>query len=130
MVRASGRVPERRSEPRKPTVPIIDKISNMGEGRKLKRLEELARLVTTYEPAEIGGRTGSVLEASHDRREARAPLSESPGPRCERNAHGRSQEQTTCRPADVRRLGRGYFAATRNHGVTRHGTDKFTTPAA
>src|SRR5437868_5704443 len=33
-----------------PTVPIIDKISNMGEGRKLKRLEELARLVNTYEP--------------------------------------------------------------------------------
>ena len=31
-------------------MPIIDKISNMGEGRKLKRLEELARLVTTYEP--------------------------------------------------------------------------------
>jgi preprotein translocase subunit SecA len=31
-------------------VPIIDKISNMGEGRKLKRLEELARLVNTYEP--------------------------------------------------------------------------------
>ena len=31
-------------------MPIIDKISNMGEGRKLKRLEELARLVNTYEP--------------------------------------------------------------------------------
>jgi preprotein translocase subunit SecA len=31
-------------------VPFIDKFSNMGEGRKLKRLEELARLTTTYEP--------------------------------------------------------------------------------
>ena len=31
-------------------MPIIDKISNLGEGRKLKRLEELARLVNTYEP--------------------------------------------------------------------------------
>ncbi len=31
-------------------MPIIDKISNMGEGRKLKRLEELARLVNTFEP--------------------------------------------------------------------------------
>ncbi|MDP9184740.1 MAG: preprotein translocase subunit SecA [Actinomycetota bacterium] len=31
-------------------MPIIDKFSNIGEGRKLKRLEELARLVTTYEP--------------------------------------------------------------------------------
>ena len=29
---------------------VIDKFSNIGEGRKLKRLEELARLVTTYEP--------------------------------------------------------------------------------
>src|SRR6185295_9529835 len=28
----------------------MDKFSNIGEGRKLKRLEELARLVTTYEP--------------------------------------------------------------------------------
>jgi preprotein translocase subunit SecA len=31
-------------------VQVIDKFSNIGEGRKLKRLEELARLVTTYEP--------------------------------------------------------------------------------
>ena len=31
-------------------MPIIDKFSNIGEGRKLKRLEELARLVNTYEP--------------------------------------------------------------------------------
>jgi preprotein translocase subunit SecA len=31
-------------------VPIIDKFANIGEGRKVKRLEELARLVNTYEP--------------------------------------------------------------------------------
>jgi preprotein translocase subunit SecA len=31
-------------------MPFIDKFSNMGEGRKLKRLDELARLVSTFEP--------------------------------------------------------------------------------
>jgi preprotein translocase subunit SecA len=31
-------------------VPILDKISNLGEGRKLKHLEELARLTNTFEP--------------------------------------------------------------------------------
>jgi len=31
-------------------MPILDKISNLGEGRKLKRLDELARLTNTYEP--------------------------------------------------------------------------------
>jgi len=31
-------------------VPIIDKLSNLGEGRKLKHLQELARLVNTFEP--------------------------------------------------------------------------------
>jgi preprotein translocase subunit SecA len=31
-------------------VPIIDKLSNLGEGRKLKNLQELARLVNTFEP--------------------------------------------------------------------------------
>jgi preprotein translocase subunit SecA len=31
-------------------VPVLDKISNLGEGRKLKNLQELARLVNTWEP--------------------------------------------------------------------------------
>ena len=31
-------------------MPIIDKLSNLGEGRKLKNLQELARLVNTFEP--------------------------------------------------------------------------------
>ncbi|HLB39686.1 MAG TPA: preprotein translocase subunit SecA [Actinomycetota bacterium] len=31
-------------------MPIIDKLSNLGEGRKLKHLQELARLVNTFEP--------------------------------------------------------------------------------
>ncbi len=31
-------------------MPVLDKISNLGEGRKLKALHELARLVNTYEP--------------------------------------------------------------------------------
>ncbi len=31
-------------------MPILDKLSNLGEGRKLKNLQELARLVNTFEP--------------------------------------------------------------------------------
>jgi preprotein translocase subunit SecA len=31
-------------------VPVLDKISNIGEGRKLKNLQDLARLVNTFEP--------------------------------------------------------------------------------
>jgi preprotein translocase subunit SecA len=31
-------------------VPVLDKISNIGEGRKLKHLQDLARLVNTFEP--------------------------------------------------------------------------------
>jgi preprotein translocase subunit SecA len=31
-------------------VPVLDKISNIGEGRKLKNLESIARLVNTFEP--------------------------------------------------------------------------------
>jgi len=50
VVRASRRVRERTPTTEEHDVPIIDKISNMGEGRKLKRLEELARLVNTFEP--------------------------------------------------------------------------------
>jgi preprotein translocase subunit SecA len=43
-------------------VPILDKISNIGEGRKLKRLEELARLTNTYEP-EVEDLTDDELAA-------------------------------------------------------------------
>ncbi|MEX2421643.1 MAG: preprotein translocase subunit SecA [Actinomycetota bacterium] len=31
-------------------MPILDKLSNIGEGRKLKNLQDLARLVNTFEP--------------------------------------------------------------------------------
>ena len=31
-------------------MPVLDKISNLGEGRKLKNLQDLARIVNTYEP--------------------------------------------------------------------------------
>jgi preprotein translocase subunit SecA len=31
-------------------VPVLDRISNIGEGRKLKNLQDLARLVNTFEP--------------------------------------------------------------------------------
>ena len=31
-------------------MPVLDKIANLGEGRKLKNLADLAKLVNTYEP--------------------------------------------------------------------------------
>ena len=31
-------------------MPILDKLSNLGEGRKLKHLQDVARLVNTFEP--------------------------------------------------------------------------------
>jgi preprotein translocase subunit SecA len=43
-------------------VPILDKISNIGEGRKLKHLADLARLVNTYEP-EMEERSDDELRA-------------------------------------------------------------------
>ena len=43
-------------------MPVLDKISNLGEGRKLKNLQELARLVATYEP-EIEELTDDGLRA-------------------------------------------------------------------
>ncbi|MGZ8566694.1 MAG: preprotein translocase subunit SecA, partial [Actinomycetota bacterium] len=55
---------------------VLDKISNLGEGRKLKALQELARLVNTYEPEieelsddELRGRTSGFrqrLDAGED----------------------------------------------------------------
>ena len=31
-------------------MPVLDKLSNIGEGRKLKNLESIAQLVNTFEP--------------------------------------------------------------------------------
>ena len=39
-------------------MPVLDKIANLGEGRKLKNLADLAKLVNTYEP--------EVEDLSHD----------------------------------------------------------------
>ena len=48
---------------------VLDKLSNLGEGRKLKHLESLAKLVNTYEPEieglthdEMLGRTGDLKQ--------------------------------------------------------------------
>ncbi len=41
---------------------VLDKISNLGEGRKLKHLESLAKLVNTFEP-EIEELTDDELRA-------------------------------------------------------------------
>jgi len=43
-------------------VAVLDKITNIGEGRKLKNLQELARLVNTYEP-EVDDLTDDDLRA-------------------------------------------------------------------
>ena len=50
-------------------MPVLDKISNLGEGRKLKNLADLARLVNTYEPEieelddqALRGRTDTLRE--------------------------------------------------------------------
>ena len=43
-------------------MPIIDKLSNIGEGRKLKNLQELASLVNTFEP-EVEDLTDDELRA-------------------------------------------------------------------
>ena len=49
LARGAGTIGKPRT-PEGTIVPILDKISNLGEGRKLKQLQELARLVNTYEP--------------------------------------------------------------------------------
>ncbi len=46
-------------------MPVLDKISNLGEGRKLKNLQDLARIVNTYEP--------EVEDLSDDELSARTP---------------------------------------------------------
>ncbi len=55
---------------------VLDKISNMGEGRKLKQLESLAKLVNTYEAEteeltdeELGGKTAEFRQR-HDEGES------------------------------------------------------------
>ena len=70
-------------------MPIIDKLSNLGEGRKLKNLQELSRLVNTFEPEvedltddELRGKTaefrqrvdnGEDARRSASRRRSRSP---------------------------------------------------------
>ena len=50
-------------------MPVLDKIANLGEGRKLKNLQDLARIVNTYEPevedlsdGELGARTPELRQ--------------------------------------------------------------------
>jgi preprotein translocase subunit SecA len=50
-------------------VPVLDKLSNIGEGRKLKNLEALAQLVNTFEPEvedlsdeELRAKTGEMRQ--------------------------------------------------------------------
>jgi preprotein translocase subunit SecA len=50
-------------------VPVLDKLSNLGEGRKLKNLEALAQLVNTFEPEvedlsdeELRAKTGEMRQ--------------------------------------------------------------------
>ncbi|MGZ8629436.1 MAG: preprotein translocase subunit SecA [Actinomycetota bacterium] len=50
-------------------MPVLDKISNLGEGRKLKNLESIARLVNTFEPEveelsdeELKAKTGELRQ--------------------------------------------------------------------
>jgi len=50
-------------------VPVLDKLSNIGEGRKLKNLESIAQLVNTFEPEvedlsdeELRARTGELQQ--------------------------------------------------------------------
>ncbi|MDQ3210327.1 MAG: preprotein translocase subunit SecA, partial [Actinomycetota bacterium] len=50
-------------------MPVLDKLSNIGEGRKLKNLESIAQLVNTFEPEvedlsdeELQARTGELQQ--------------------------------------------------------------------
>ncbi|HEY6567664.1 MAG TPA: preprotein translocase subunit SecA, partial [Actinomycetota bacterium] len=55
---------------------VLDKISNMGEGRKLKHLESLAKLVNTFEP-EVEDLTDDELRAKTPELRQRADNGES-----------------------------------------------------
>ena len=57
-------------------MPVLDKISNIGEGRKLKNLEAIAQLVNTFEPEvedltddELRAKTGELRRRVEQRRE-------------------------------------------------------------
>ena len=61
-------------------MPVLDKIANIGEGRKLKNLTDLAKLVNTYEPEvedlsddELRENDGRVQGTRRERRGARRP---------------------------------------------------------
>ena len=61
-------------------MPIIDQLSNIGEGRKLKELEQLAKLVNTLEPEieelsdeELAHKTVEFRERLDERRAPRRP---------------------------------------------------------
>ena len=50
-------------------MPVLDKLGNIGEGRKLKNLEAIARLVNTFEPEvedldddELRAKTGELQQ--------------------------------------------------------------------
>ncbi|HEX7248455.1 MAG TPA: hypothetical protein VF351_10190, partial [Actinomycetota bacterium] len=50
-------------------MPVLDKLSNIGEGRKLRNLESIAQLVNTFEPEvedlsddELRAKTGELKE--------------------------------------------------------------------
>jgi preprotein translocase subunit SecA len=55
---------------------VLDKISNMGEGRKLKHLESLAKLVNTFEP-EVEDLTDDELKAKTPELKTRVAAGES-----------------------------------------------------
>ncbi|MGH2630311.1 MAG: hypothetical protein ACRDHI_07100, partial [Actinomycetota bacterium] len=57
-------------------MPVLDKISNLGEGRKLKNLESITRLVNTYEP-EVEDLTDEELRAKTAELKQRADNGES-----------------------------------------------------
>ena len=73
--------PERTPElPGRPDHVVLDKIANLGEGRKRKNLESISQLVLTYEPefedltdAELLAKTDRVPPAGRERRVARRP---------------------------------------------------------
>ena len=57
-------------------MPVLDKLSNIGEGRKLKNLESIAKLVNTFEP-EVEDLTDDELRAKTPELKQRAANGES-----------------------------------------------------
>ena len=50
-------------------MPVLDKLTNIGEGRKLKHLEAIAQIVNTFEP-EVEDLSDDELRAQTGRAEA------------------------------------------------------------